>query len=357
MRPEGVLITGGAGFVGSSLALRLKRQHPELRVIALDNLKRRGSELNIPRLQGSGVEFVHGDIRNAEDLAISGKVDLLLECSAEPSVLAGYGSSPHYLLQTNLTGTLNLLEYCRAHGIRMLFLSTSRVYPIAALNSIRIEETETRYEIAELQELPGISRRGISEDFPLTGPRSLYGATKLASEMFIEEYVYAYSVETIVNRCGVIAGPWQMGKIDQGVVVLWVARHVFGQPLSYIGFGGTGKQVRDVLHIDDLCDLVDHQIANFGSLKGKVFTVGGGREVSFSLLELTTLCETITGSRVPFSRVAQNRPADVPIYLSDNTRITEATSWWPRRNAERLIRDICDWICSNREQLARVLAA
>jgi len=357
MRPRMILVTGGAGFVGSNLCLHLKARDPEARVVAFDNLRRRGSELNLPRLKAAGVEFVHGDIRNPEDLEFDGEADLLLECSAEPSVLAGFNSSPDYVLKTNLVGTLNLLEYCRRHGTRMLFLSTSRVYPIDSLCNLTMEETATRFELVGNQGFAGVSARGITEDFPLAGARSLYGATKLASEMFIEEYAYAYSLEAIVNRCGVIAGPWQMGKVDQGVVVLWVARHVFGGPLSYIGFGGSGKQVRDVLHIADLCDLVDLQIAGFEKLRGSVFCAGGGREVSFSLLELTATCEQVTGKKIPIRPVAESRPADIPIYLTDSSKLTAATGWTPRRSVETLVRDTWEWIKANERDLAPLLGA
>nr|MBA2442813.1 NAD-dependent epimerase/dehydratase family protein [Rubrobacter sp.] len=275
MSPRNVLVTGGAGFVGSNLAIRHKEHHPDSRVTALDNLKRRGSELNLPRLRQAGVEFVHGDIRNREDLA-GLEAGLILECSAEPSVLAGYSSSPEYLLDTNLSGTLNCLELARRRSADFVFLSTSRVYPIQALGGLRYTEQETRFVLENEQPYPGASAHGIAEEFPLAGARSLYGATKLASEMFVEEYGAAFGLRTVVNRCGVITGPWQMGKVDQGVFALWVARHYFGGELSYLGYGGTGKQVRDLLHVDDLYELIDHQAHDPGLFDGGTFNVGGG---------------------------------------------------------------------------------
>jgi CDP-paratose 2-epimerase len=356
MKPAVVLVTGGAGFVGSSLAIHLAARDRSVRVIALDNLKRRGSELNLPRLRAAGVEFVHGDIRNPEDLEIDVPPDLVLECSAEPSVLAGYDSSPAYVLQTNLVGTLHVLELCRRSRASLLFLSTSRVYPIHALERIRLDETATRYEIAAIQDvLEGLSPRGIGERFPLDGARSLYGATKLASELFIEEYAHAYGVQAIVNRCGVIAGPWQMGKVDQGVLALWVARHVYGGDLAYIGFGGTGKQVRDLLHIDDLCDLVSLQIDRFGELAGDVYNVGGGREGSVSLLELTDLCEQATGNRIPIRAIPETRQADIPLYLTDTTKLVNATGWAPQRSIEALVTDTVQWIRSHEDELRPIL--
>ena len=284
MTPRRVLVTGGAGFVGSALALRARQAWPDAAVTAFDNLRRRGSELNLARLRAAGVAFVHGDIRNPADLTPLGReLDLLLECSAEPSVLAGYDGDPSYVIDTNLVGTIHCLELARKAGAAVLFLSTSRVYPIAALNDIRTDEAETRFEIAGAQTLPGVSPAGISEDFPLHGTRSIYGATKLASELLIAEYHEAFGVRTLVNRCGVIAGPWQMGKVDQGVFSLWMARHLKGGTLTYNGWNGLGKQVRDLLHIDDLADLVVTQVDAFETLDGQMFNAGGGRACSLSL--------------------------------------------------------------------------
>src|SRR3989339_333736 len=131
---KNILITGGAGFVGSNLALKLKAKYRGAEIFCMDNLKRRGSELNIPRLKAAGVNFVHGDIRNKEDFEEIGKNDLILECSAEPSVLAGITSSPSYLINTNLVGTINCLEFARQNREAFVFLSTSRVYPIDPIN-------------------------------------------------------------------------------------------------------------------------------------------------------------------------------------------------------------------------------
>jgi CDP-paratose 2-epimerase len=346
-----ILITGGAGFVGSSLAIGLRREMPGARIVSFDNLKRRGSELNLPRLRRSGVEFVHGDVRNKEDFESLGQIDLILECSAEPSVLAGYTSSPNYLVNTNLGGTINCLEVARKHGAGMIFLSTSRVYPIASVNALRYREETTRFAIDDSQSTAGASGRGISEQFPLEGARSLYGATKLCSELMIREYAEMYSLRTIVNRCGVLTGPWQMGKIDQGVVVLWAAKHFFGGRLSYIGFGGEGKQVRDILHVDDLCRLVLHQIERIDDLAGRTFNVGGGPEVSVSLRELTSLCREHTGSTIPIASETADRPADIRVYLSDNSRVHAATQWRPEKDCPAIVDDICRWISRHKESL------
>lgn len=352
---KSVLVTGGAGFVGARLAIALREAKSGLRVVALDNLRRRGSELNLPRLRAAGVDFLHGDIRCAEDLEAAGSADLILECSAEPSVLAGYGESPRYVLETNLSGTLNCLEAARRYKAAILFLSTSRVYPIETIRQLRYRETDTRFELEPDQETPGVSPRGFSEAFPLEGERSIYGATKFCSELVLNEYRAMYDLPAVINRCGVITGPWQMGKVDQGVVVLWVARHLFGGALNYIGFGGTGKQVRDILHIDDLAQLVLYQIDHMAELSGKTFNVGGGREVSVSLCELTALCRKITGKTIPVGRESNDRPADIPLYLSDYNRVARATGWRPQHTVQQIIEDITRWITSNRTMLEAIL--
>jgi CDP-paratose 2-epimerase len=272
-------------------------------------------------------------------------------------VLAGYGSSPAYVLQTNLVGTLNVLELCRRTGAGLLFLSTSRVYPVEPIRAIRLEQAATRFEIAEKQDLPGITQRGLSEDFTLQGARSIYGATKLASELFIEEYADAYGLRAVVDRCGVIAGPWQMGKVDQGVVALWVARHVYKRELSYIGYGGTGLQVRDVLHVDDLCDLVSLQIRRLEELGGGVFNAGGGRECSVSLCELTTLCQRLTNNAVPIRAVPETRPVDIPLYITDSSKLSRATGWSPKRSMETLVSDVHEWIRAHEPLLRPILDA
>lgn len=340
-----ILVTGGAGFVGSNLAIWLVNQYPDARVIAADNLRRRGSELNLRRLHERGVEFVHADIRNPEDLQFEGAdIDLLLECSAEPSALAGYGESPSYVVNTNLLGTVNCLEVARRGGADVLFLSTSRVYPFRRLNQLRMEETEARFILSQEQAVVGASSRGVSEDFPLDGPRSLYGATKLASELLIHEYGDMYGIRFLINRCAVLTGPWQLAKVDQGVFALWMARHYFGKELSYIGWGGQGKQVRDLLHIDDLADLLGKQLSRFGDLTGSTFNVGGGASNSLSLLETTRLCEEITGNKIPIAAVPNNRPGDIKLYITDNGRVTDTTGWKPRRTPADTLASIYEWI-------------
>jgi CDP-paratose 2-epimerase len=351
-----ILIAGGAGFVGSNLAFLLKNKYPDWTIIALDNLKRRGSELNIPFLKSVGVEFLHGDIRNKEDLDFNEKIDFIIDAAAEPSILAGLYGTPDYLINTNLNGAIHLLNLAKRHNAGFIFLSTSRIYPIKPLENLNYRENESRFELEEMQPVQGCSKSGIAETFPLLGARSFYGTTKLASELVLQEYEAFYGLKAVINRCGVIAGPRQMGKVDQGVVVLWMARHFWGKGLSYIGYNGSGKQVRDVMHIYDLFDLLDYELEHFTDVAGKIYNVGGGRDVSFSLKELTERCVEITGNSVPIERILTNRMGDIPIYITDYSLVTEETGWKPRRNLQTLLADIYEWIKKDEKQLKNILA-
>jgi len=350
-----VLVTGGAGFIGANVALGLAARHPGWEVITLDNLRRRGAELNLPRLRDAEVRFAHGDIRILEDLLEIGDVDALVECSAEPSALAGVDGTPDYVVKSNLVGAYNCLELARRRGAFLVFLSTSRVYPVATLAGLGLREAETRFEIAPEQPMSGASEHGIAEEFPLDGARTLYGTTKLSAELLIDEYRASYGLRAVIDRCGVIAGPWQMGKVDQGVFTYWMLAHHFGWPLRYIGFGGAGKQVRDLLHVDDLLDLLDEQIAAPGRWDGARVNVGGGRECSLSLLETTALCAEITGNTIEMGSVSENRPGDVPVYVSDCRRLFSLSQWRPQRGPRRILEDIHTWILCNESAIERAL--
>ncbi|MFL5852848.1 MAG: NAD-dependent epimerase/dehydratase family protein [Solirubrobacteraceae bacterium] len=354
--PMRLLVTGGAGFVGANLAVALAARHPEWEVTAFDNLSRRGSELNLPRLREAGVRFAHGDVRVLDDLLEPGEVDAVVECSAEPSVMAGVDGSPSYLVETNLLGACHCLELARRHGAQLVFLSTSRVYPVGALEALRWVEEDTRFAWTDAQELEGASGAGIAEDFPLEGARSLYGTTKLAAELLIAEYRETYGLKAVVDRCGVIAGPWQMGKVDQGVFTYWMLAHVLGRPLRYIGYGGSGKQVRDLLHVEDLVDLIDEQLGAPGAWDGHTFNVGGGRPVSLSLLETTALCRELTGRKVRVEATTETRAGDIRLYLSDCARLFQHTAWRPRRDARAVLEDILTWITENERAVASALS-
>jgi CDP-paratose 2-epimerase len=339
-----ILVTGGAGFIGANVSIALAEKQRGWELTAFDNLKRRGSELNLPRLRDAGVSFVHGDVRVRADVLGLESFDAIVECSAEPSALAGLEDGGDYVVNTNLLGAHHCLELARRHGAYVVFLSTSRVYPVAALNDVEYIENETRFELERAQGLAGVSEAGISEKFPLAGSRTLYGASKLAAELLIAEYEASFGVRAVVNRCGVIAGPWQMGKVDQGVFTYWTLSHRLGRRLQYIGYGGSGKQVRDLLHIDDLVELIERQLLDPDHWGGFTGNVGGGRECSLSLVETTEICRTLTGNEVPIEEVHEPRPGDVPIYISDCDLLYRQTDWRPRRRPAEILEDINGWI-------------
>ena len=346
------LITGGAGFVGSNLALALSNAFDGAEVVCMDNLYRRGSELNLPRLKAAGIRFHYGDIRDADSFP-SGPFDFLVECSAEPSVLAGLNDSPDYLVDTNFTGAYHCLEKARRWNSSFVFLSTSRVYPIQRLESHPWREQPTRFNWED-EGTPGITSIGVSESVDMTGARSLYGATKYAVEHFIEEYRAAFGMKAVINRCGVIAGPWQFGKVDQGVASLWVLAHQFGRPLNYIGYGGLGKQVRDFLHIEDLCELIVEQIGSFDEWDGWIGNVAGGEQNAASLCELTKICQETVGREIEILSSVENRPADLRIFIGDCTKLFAKTAWRPKRNVHRIVSDIGDWVREHSATLALI---
>jgi CDP-paratose 2-epimerase len=352
-----VLVTGGAGFIGANLALELLARHPGWELVAFDSLHRRGSELNVPRLREAGVRFVHGDVREPDDLRAAGPFDALVECSAEPSVMAGADGATGFVVHTNLMGAYHCLEEAARHGAQLVFLSTSRVYPIAGLNGLAHAEGETRFELAAEQPVPGASAHGIAESFPLDGARTLYGATKLSAELLIAEYAESFGLRTVVDRCGVVAGPWQMGKVDQGVFTHWMASFYFRRELSYLGFGGQGKQVRDVLHVLDLVDLVDEQLAGPEHWAGAVVNVGGGAQGSLSLRETTELCRELTGHDVALGSDPRTRAGDVRIYLSDCRALGAWTDWTPRRDPRQVLSDIFMWIGDHERLVAGALGS
>jgi CDP-paratose 2-epimerase len=209
--------------------------------------------------------------------------------------------------------------------------------------------------LSDEQPAAGWTAAGVSEDMPLDGARTFYGTTKLSAEFLCAEFAAQFGVPTVINRCGVIAGPWQMGKVDQGVFTHWMLAHEYEKPLSYIGFGGSGKQVRDLLHVDDLVELIEEQLANPEHWNGGTFNVGGGREVSLSLREASAICARLSGHELDIGAIPEDRDGDVPLYISDCSKLFAHTSWRPKRDAECVLADIHDWIESDRDRLGAVL--
>jgi CDP-paratose 2-epimerase len=350
-----ILITGAAGFLGSKIAGYLKEYYGNSKLIGIDNLSRRGSENNVPLLKELGCTFFHGDVRNNEDIQDLPRVDWIIDCAANPSVLAGLDGGSLGLINNNLTGTIYLLEKCKKDNAGFIMLSTSRVYSINQLSNVPLTETKHRFHIEKVDTYArGFSLKGVAEDFSTSSPISLYGATKLASEVLALEYHHTFGFPVWINRCGVIAGPGQFGKIDQGIFSFWIYQYLLDKPLSYIGYGGTGKQVRDLIHPRDVFSLLHMQLNSPLKAVDKVTNIGGGVENSYSLAELNAFCKTQFSQQKVITSVADNRSFDIPLYISDFSRATASWGWMPTISAHEILEQIVQYGKANIEHIKRI---
>ena len=194
-------------------------------------------------------------------------------------------------------------------------------------------------------------KKTFGENDNLQGPKTIYGLTKLSSEMLIEEFAYAFDLKFIINRCGVISGPLQFGKQDQGFVSLWIWGHLKKKKMKYIGYGGFGNQVRDVLHIDDLCELINLQISKINKINNKIFTVGGSKKSHTSLRQLTHICEKITNNKIKFDKVAKTSIYDIPYFVTSNNLVTKTYGWKPKRNILKVVSDTFLWLKNNESKI------
>ncbi len=334
-----ILITGICGFVGSVLALELKRRVEGAEILGLDNLSRPGSEQNRHRLQREGVRFLHGDIRNPSDLESIPKADWVIDGAANPSVLAGISglASSRQLMEHNLVGTLHLLEYCKRHGSGVVMVSTSRVYSLERLCALPMRVSDEAFELTETRE-PGVSAEGVNENFSTRPPLSLYGTAKLASELLILEYGLAFGLPVHINRCGVLAGAGQFGKPDQGIFSFWIHSYRARRPLKYVGFGGNGCQVRDCLHPRDLAALIALQIRH-PDKSGQVLNVSGGLQNSISLAQLSRWCAKRFGVH-PVGADPAGRRFDVPWLVLDSSRAAAEWDWRPSTRLQATLEEI-----------------
>jgi CDP-paratose 2-epimerase len=349
-----VLITGICGFVGSRIATTLKTQEPDLSIAGIDNLLRPGSELNRTELAGHGVRVLHGDLRMRSDVDSLPETDYVIDAAANPSVLAGVDgrSSPRQLSEHNLNGTLNILEYCRQRKAGLILLSTNRVYSVQGLAAVPVTERGGAFELDTSATLPeGVTSEGLSEQFSVRQPISLYGATKLASEVMAVEYGSAFGFPVWINRCGVLAGAGQFGTAEQGIFSYWLHAHASRRPLRYIGFGGQGFQVRDAFHPDDLAELIRMQL-NRQPPTHAVFHAGGGRTNSMSLAQLTAWADERFGRHAPTPDL-RPRPFDAPWIVMDSRRAASELNWTPKRDLQFILNEIAEHVRANPDWLTR----
>ncbi len=348
-----ILISGVCGFAGSHLARYLLESHEGIEIMGLDNLARQGSETNRLSLKRLGVNLVHGDLRMTSDVDALPAVDWAIDAAAQPSVLAGRDgkTSARQLLEHNLLGTINLLEFCRNSRAGLILISTSRVYSIPVLAKLPLIAKQGGYELdASRPWPPAVSAAGLTEAFSTEAPISLYGATKLASERLAQEYSAGFGVPVWINRCGVLAGAGQFGTAEQGIFSYWLHAHAARRTLRYLGFGGHGYQVRDALHPRDLARLVDMQLRNPG--QGGLQNVSGGQENSMSLAQLTAWCDERFGPHPPLAD-GSDRPYDVPWLILDLGQARNAFDWRPSIGINAILEEIAAHVAANPGWLER----
>jgi CDP-paratose 2-epimerase len=350
-----LLITGVCGFVGSAVAEALLERRDGLDIWGIDSLQRPGSETNRRRLAALGIRVVHGDIRTASDFETLPAADWVIDAAANPSVLAGVqgNGSSRQLFEHNLASLGNVLEFCKQHSAGLVMLSSSRVYSIPALAALPLEVRGDAFHLDTSRPLPpGVSGCGIGATFSTASPVSLYGATKLACEIIALEYGAAFGLPVWVDRCGVLAGAGQFGTPDQGIFSYWVNAHLRRRALRYIGFGGSGHQVRDAFHPNDLAALLDAQM-NSGRTGGRrLYVAGGGPVNSMSLSRLTAWCDARFGAHRPQADPRERR-YDIPWMVMDAGDAAADFGWTPRIALPELLEGIAAHAEKNPDWLER----
>ena len=331
-----ILITGGCGFVGSNLAIFLKKKIKKSTIVSLDNLSRSGSVLNCARLKKNNIKNYKIDITNEKAIEKLPKFNLVIDCCAEAAVEISKFEIDR-VFNTNLVGTFNILKKCSKDNSQLIYLSSSRVFSIEKLNSLKNR------------------KKTINEKFDTNQSKSIYGFTKYSSEHLIREFQYLYKIKYIINRLGVISGPWQFGKQDQGFVSLWIWKHFIKGKLKYIGYGGKGIQIRDIIHIDDVCELIALQIKKINKINNILLNVGGGKKNSLSLSQLTKLCQKITSNKIKIYSQKLTSNYDIPYYITDNSKLKRIYKWKPKKDIIKIINDIYIWMKLNKNILRKYI--
>lgn len=354
-----LLITGICGFAGSTLALRLRESRPGLEIFGVDNFIRAGSETNRRRLQADGIQVLHADLRMAEDVDALPAANWVLDAAANPSVLAGvagHSTSSRQLMQHNLDGTINVLEFCRRHSAGFTLLSTSRVYSIPPLAALKLEVRDNAFRLVANQTVPaGVSDRGIAEDFSVAPPVSLYGASKVCSEALALEYGLTFKFPVWINRLGVLAGAGQFGRADQGIFSFWIHSVAAKRPLKFIGFGGHGYQVRDCLHPNDLGDVLLRQLDSAPRPGEAITNFAGGVANSMSLRQLHDWAEGRFG-KTPVQNETADRPFDLPWVILDSTLAERRSGWKPATPLPSILDEIARHAAQNPHWLTHTAA-
>ena len=336
-----ILISGICGFVGSTLARELAAAGHQ--VCGFDNFIRPGSETNREPLARLGIQVIRADLRFAAEVDALPDADFVVDAAANPSVLAGIDgrTSSRELVDHNLYGTVNLLEYCKARKAGFILLSTSRVYAIEPLAALPVRVEHDAFVPDASRPLPaGLSATGLTESFSTLAPLSLYGATKLTSEALALEYGATFGFPVFINRCGVLAGAGQFGRADQGIFAFWINSWLRRRPLKYLGFGGHGHQVRDCLHPRDLVPVLQQQFAAPAvATADRTANFSGGAASAVSLRQLSAWCAQRLGAHA-VTEDGTPRPFDIPWIVLDHAKATRLWRWQPATPTVTILEEI-----------------
>ena len=332
------LVTGGAGFIGSNYVARLLKQGKKVTVF--DNLSRPGGTLNLAWLRDVNGEdsftMVQGDVRDAQLLISTAQdVDVIVHLAGQVAVTTSV-TEPREDFEINAAGTFNVLEAARLSEKKpiVLYASTNKVY--GGMEDVVITESETRYSYRDYPE-------GIDEDHVLDF-HSPYGCSKGAGDQYVRDYARIYDIPTVVFRQSCIYGPRQFGIEDQGWLAWFVIAAIKGKPITIYG---DGKQVRDVLHIEDLMDAYDIAVEKIDQVSGKIYNIGGGPEKTISIWkEFAPILEGFLGREIPVSW-ADWRPGDQPVYISNIEKAKKEIGWSPAIDVHEGVRQLINWVEDN----------
>ncbi len=334
------LITGGAGFIGSNYASRCISRGEK--IVIFDNLSRAGSKRNLAWLEetyGKGTfDLIVGDVRDSAAIQTAARnANRILHLAAQVAVTTSV-TDPRNDFEVNAQGTFNTLEAARLSGNKpgFLYSSTNKVY--GGMDNVRVVEIETRYDYADLPE-------GASEE-QLLDFHSPYGCSKGCGDQYVRDYARIYELPTVVFRQSCIYGKRQFGVEDQGWVAWFVIAALTGRPISIYG---DGKQVRDILFVEDLCDAYDAAFQRLPQVGGEVFNIGGGRKNTISIwMEFKPILEKLLGKKI---ETTQNdwRPGDQPVFISDIRKANQLLNWTPMVGAEEGISRLFTWVTENKD--------
>jgi len=333
-----IFITGGAGFIGCNLADHYLSQGHQVTIF--DNLSRKGTDDNLAWLRerhGSSVQFVMGDVRSFEAVrdALSPDIDQVYHLAAQVAVTTSV-VDPRGDFEINALGTFNVLEAVRAvvPEAIVFYSSTNKVY--GGMEDVEIVEGETRYRYRDLP-------YGVSEEQPLDF-HSPYGCSKGCGDQYMRDYARIYGLRTVVFRQSCIYGTRQFGVEDQGWVAHFCIAARLGRPITIYG---NGKQVRDVLWVDDLVDVYAAAATHIDVAKGQIYDVGGGPDNTMSIwAEFGPMLEELAGHPIPV-KYAEWRPGDQPVYISDIRKAERDLGWRPRVSVSDGVSRLWRWVDEN----------